>query len=117
MTTPKTDNGVEYNYFIATLYGWNGSNRRIIAKVDGCWDSEQEAQDALDAKCIEKQQDYADKCGIDFEEAGERSGWLADYQRTTVEFEVTPVINGRLDHDQMQCLAPGELPEFNEAAE
>lgn len=45
---------LEYNYFAATLFGWNGSNKREITKAEGCWDTEDDAQAALDAACEKK---------------------------------------------------------------
>ena len=109
-------NGIEYNYFTAQFLGWNGSRSRVIVEVSGCWDTEAEAQKALDEKCAEERQDWYDKAGQDEADADDtHGGWLSDYQRFSTHFSVTPKINGRLDHEKTMTLNPGELPEFEVA--
>lgn len=117
----QNDDSLPYQYFSATLCGWNGSRKREIVTVSGCWDDEAEALAALDAACEKKREAYADGNGLayDDETLDDRfRGWLGDYQRITTEFSVTPSdpndeVSGRgLLHEKMETIAPGEVPTF-----
>ena len=93
---------LKYSYFTATLIGYRGSQRTTIAEVSGCWHSE----DAAEAALLDT-----------FEEAGERNGWLSDYERTATEFAVTPSIknapSGSLIHSLSVVLNKGEVPQWD----
>jgi hypothetical protein len=107
-----------YNYFTATLTGYNGSQGRTIASAEGCWNSEAEAQAALDAACDKKREAYCDGNGLAYDDeiVDDRfRGWLGDYQRTAVSFEVVPSVDGRLVHELRRSLSPDELPEWSDA--
>jgi hypothetical protein len=104
---------MEYNYFKAEYLGWNGSRSRVIAEVSGCWDTEDDAQDALNERVEKVRQDWYDRAGQDAETADDtHGGWLSDYRSFTYRFRVTPTVNGRLDHDRSLWVNPGELPDW-----
>ncbi|NBW10986.1 MAG: hypothetical protein EBR82_23445 [Caulobacteraceae bacterium] len=100
----KNPQGIEYQYYKAQLLGWNGSRSRVIAEASGCWDTEVEADKALDEE-IERMSE------------AKLEGWQSDCQRFSRVFSVTPTIDGRLDHSSEQTLTPGEVPEFKVAAD
>lgn len=104
-----------YNYFAARLLGWNGSHSRVIAQASGCWDTEEQANDELDSAIWKARDQWCDANGIayDDETAQDRTrGWLSDYQRTSVEFDVTPTVDGRLAHNLSETINLGSLPSF-----
>jgi len=108
--------GQQYNYFKAEYLGWNGSRSRVIAEVSGCWDTEDDAEDALNERVDKVRQDWYDRAGQDADTADDtHGGWLSDYKTFTYRFSVTPTVNGRLDHDRSLWLNPGELPEWKSA--
>jgi len=105
---------IAYHYFSATLTGFNGSRGREIVKVCGCWNTEAEAQDALDEACIKKREAWCDSRGVSYDDeiADDRfRGWLGDYQRTAVTFSVTYEIDNKLVHSLSRTLSPNELPD------
>ena len=112
----KTVTAEKIQYFTATLTGFNGSGGREIVTVSGCWDSEEEAQAALDAACEKKRESWCDGNGIAYDDeiADDKfRGWLGDYQRLATTFEVVPTVDGRLDHSARETLAPGEVSQHD----
>jgi len=76
---------------------------------------DEQAQTALDDKAAEVRQELVrqSRLDADAEDVDDtRNGWLADYQTFTTRSAVTPMVNGRLDHDKTMWLRPGDLPEF-----
>ena len=108
----QNDDSLTYQYFHAILCGWNGSRKREIVTVSGCWDDEAEAQAALDAACEKKREAYADGNGLAYDDETLDDRFLGDYQRITTEFSVTPSVDGRLDHGRTETLAQGEVPTY-----
>ncbi len=102
---------IEFQYFRATLYGMNGSRGREICAVEGCWDSEQEAETQLLLEMSRRREKWCHGMGIDPE--SDEAGWLSDYQRVETQYTVIPTIGGRLQHEMTQLLNPGEQPEWN----
>jgi len=113
----NTEIQIACNYFTATLTGYNGSHGREIAKAEGCWESEQEAQAALDAACDKKRADWCDGNGIDTDDDSSDDryrGWLGDYQRTEVSFAVVPSVDGKLLHGLRCDLSAGARPDWSD---
>ena len=112
----KPDQEIKFQYFTATLTGYNGSNGREIAKAEGCWDTEAEAQAALDAACDKKRQSWADGMGEGDEVIDDRfRGWLGDYQRTLVSFTVIPTVGEKLAHGLRKEVLADEMPDWSDA--
>ena len=106
---------VTHRYFSAILEGFNGSQSRMIAEVDGCWDTEEEAEAALDDKCDKKRLEWCDSWGVAREDSFDRSdGWLRDYQRTHVTYVVVASLNGQLVHSLRENLNANEEPDWTE---
>lgn len=88
------------------------SNGTQIARAEGCWDTEAEADAALDAACEKKREAWCDGFGVAYDDeiADDRfRGWLGDYQRTAITFEVIPTVDGHLDHSSREILSLGEI--------
>jgi hypothetical protein len=96
-----------FQYFTATL--------RVIVKAEGCWDTEAQAQEALDLAAEKKLLEFCDGRGLDpdmdeSDKWDEFCGVHSDYQRTSTSFYCIPSLNERLAHDQAQEVQPGQLP-------
>lgn len=104
-----------YNYFAARLLGWNGSRSRIIAQVSGCWDDEMEAHFALEEAVAYAKGKFCDGLGLDPEDDDSEDRFIgidSDYQRTSIEFDVTPTVDGQLAHNLSETINSDSVPSF-----
>ena len=87
-----------YNYFTATLTGYNGSRGTVLAKASGCWNTEAEAEAALDESIRAASEEILERNGYGFS--------------THTEAELRDVLSDKLERETAG-LDEGEVGELD----